>query len=422
MTENKLFERVWDGTAAMEEWTESVKGGATTSITDDIIAIHTTYFCGNTTVIRTNVGLVVIDTGNDATAHQMQAARRQWDDTPVHTVIYTHGHVDHTWGARLIDWEADEKGAPRPRVIAHRNVLRRFDRYDASHGLNSLTQRQQFGKSADYEYPTDHRCPDEVFDDHLSLTVGDVHMELFHGRGETDDATFVWLPDQRVVVSGDFVIWAFPNSGNPRKVQRFAPDWAQALRRMQELRPEVLIPGHGPVIFGETRTAQVLSDGAEALESLTRQTLELMNCGARLDEVLHTVQPPAELLAKPWLLPKYDDPEFVVRSIWHLYAGWFDGNPGNLKPALSSELACELASLAGGAAKLAARALELAETGHTRVAAQLVEFAADASQDDPAIQAARARVLDSCIANEQSLIGKAIFAVYQREAKAKAEG
>jgi len=147
-----------------------------------------------------------------------------------------------------------------------------------------------------------------------------------------------------------------------------------------------------------------------------------MNCGARLDEVLHTVQPPAELLAKPWLLPKYDDPEFVVRSIWHLYAGWFDGNPGNLKPALSSELACELASLAGGAAKLAARALELAETGHTRVAAQLVEFAADASQDDPAIQAARARVLDSCIANEQSLIGKAIFAVYQREAKAKAEG
>jgi hypothetical protein len=41
--------------------------------------------------------------------------------------------------------------------------------------------------------------------------------ELFHGRGETDDATFVWLPEQRILVSGDFVIWVFPNAGNPRQ-------------------------------------------------------------------------------------------------------------------------------------------------------------------------------------------------------------
>jgi hypothetical protein len=42
-----------------------------------------------------------------------------------------------------------------------------------------------------------------------------------------------------------------------------------------------------------------------------------------LDEILRRVAP-AEVLGKPYLLPKHD-PEFVVRGIWHLYAGWFDG-------------------------------------------------------------------------------------------------
>jgi alkyl sulfatase BDS1-like metallo-beta-lactamase superfamily hydrolase len=258
-----------------------------------------------------------------------------------------------------------------------------------------------------------------VYDDALTLTVGRVRIELFHGRGETDDATFVWLPEQRVLASGDFVIWVFPNAGNPRKVQRFAPEWADALRRMQELRPEVLIPGHGPVIFGATRAAQVLGDGAGVLESLTRQALERMNQGSSLNEILHSVSAPAGLLAKPWLLPKYDDPEFVVRGIWHLYAGWFDGDPAHLKPAPAAELANELATLAGGAGRLAQRAAMLAEAGRIRLAAHLAELAATASPQDAAIQAIRAKVYERCVQSETSLIGKAIFAVYQRDAEAR---
>ena len=55
---------------------------------------------------------------------------------------------------------------------------------------------------------------------------------------------------------------------------------------MQALKPEVLIPGHGPVIFGGERAAQMLDDGAAVLESLTRQTLELMNKGSSLERPL----------------------------------------------------------------------------------------------------------------------------------------
>ncbi len=418
MTQEQLFERLWAGEAAMEEWTAAVSGGSAVPVTASIVAIHTGYLFGNTTAIRTEAGLVLVDTGSRETATKTLAALRRWDDSPVHTVIYTHGHIDHIWGARLLDEEADSRGHARPRIIAHRNVLTRFDRYDATHGLNSLVMGRQFNQPG-YTFPEGHRRPDEVYDDTRAIQVGGVRIELFHGRGETDDATFVWLPEQRVLASGDFVIWVFPNAGNPRKVQRFGPDWAAALRRMQALKPEVLIPGHGPVIRGEQRAAQVLRDGAGVLESLTAQTLGLMNGGSSLDEILHTVRAPAELLAKPYLLPRYDDPEFVVRNIWHLYAGWFDGNPAALKPASAAELAAEIAALAGGADKLAHRAAALAEGGQTRLAAHLVEFAANASPLDSGIQATRASVYTQCAAAETSLIGKAVFAVYAREAKAK---
>ncbi len=418
MEQHQLFEQLWTGTAPMEEWTMAVSGGAVTAITENIITVHTTYFCGSVTVIRTAAGLVFIDTAKPDTAAETLAAVRRWDDSPVHTVIYTHGHIDHTSGIKLIDEEADARGVPRPRIIAHRNVLRRLSRYEASHGFNSIVQGQQFNY-ANYVYPIGQRRPDQVYDDTHSLTIGNESIDLFHGRGETDDATFVWLPRHRVLASGDFVIWMFPNAGNPRKVQRYAPDWAAALRQMQGMEPEVLVPGHGPVVFGAARAARMLNDGAEVLESLTHQTLELMNQGRSLDDILHTVSAPPQLIAKPYLLPKYDSPEFVVRGIWHLYAGWFDGNPAHLKPAPAAELAEEIASLAGGADKLAQRAAILAQGGQTRLAAHLAEFAATASPDDKTIQATRASVYERCIACDTSLIGKAIFAVYQRDAKAR---
>jgi alkyl sulfatase BDS1-like metallo-beta-lactamase superfamily hydrolase len=416
--QDHLFERLWNGDAAMEEWTATVSGGSAKPILDDVIAIHTGYLFGNATAIRTVDGLVLVDTGGRETASQTLAALRGWDDGPVHTVIYTHGHIDHTWGARLLDQEADTKGIARPRIVAHRNVLDRFERYDATHGLNSLVMGRQFNQTS-YTFPDHHRRPDEVYDDTLGLMVGDLRIELSHGRGETDDATFVWLPEKRILLSGDFVIWVFPNAGNPRKVQRYAPDWAAALRRMQALDPAVLVPGHGPVVFGAERAGQILDDGAKVLESLVTQTTDLMNKGCSLDEILHAVSAPSGLLAKPYLQPKYDDPEFVVRNIWHLYAGWFDGDPAHLKPASADELANEIAALSGGAEKLARRAAALAEAGQTRLAAHLIEFAGAALPADKAIQAARAMVYGRCIEAETSLIGKAIFAVYERDAKAR---
>lgn len=421
MTDKALFERLWNGTAPMEEWTEAVSSGAVTRVGDHIISIHSTYFCGSVTAMRTGAGLVVIDTAGAPFAARTLELMRSWDDSPVHTVIYTHGHVDHTSGIAGIDEEAVARGLPRPRIVAHRNVQRRMERYETSRGYNSIVQAQQFN-SPGYVYTVGQRRPDEVYDDTLSLSIGGERIELFHERGETDDATFVWLPEHRVLASGDFVIWVFPNAGNPRKVQRYASEWAGALRKMEQLQPQVLIPGHGPVIFGGARAAQVLRDGAEALEFLTSETLKLMNQGATLDQVLHTVRIPAEYLQKPYLRPKYDDPEFLVRAIYHFYAGWFDGDPAHLKPAKAADLAAEIARLAGGADKLAERAAALAGDGRTRLAAHLSEFAGLAAPKDRHIQSIRADVLQKCIDGETSLMAKAFYAVYQRDAEKRSKG
>ncbi len=188
MASDPLFERLWNGNAPMEEWTTAVSHGAITPVADGIITVHTTYFCGSVTAIRTGEGLVLIDTAKPDTARRTLEVIRSWDESPIHTVIFTHGHIDHTSGIAVIDAEADAKGVPRPRIIAHRNVKRRMERYVASQGFNSLVQGQQFNMSG-YVYPVGQRQPDAVYDETLSLAIGGRRFELFHGRGETDDAS-----------------------------------------------------------------------------------------------------------------------------------------------------------------------------------------------------------------------------------------
>ena len=102
---------------------------------------------------------------------------------------------------------------------------------------------------------------------------------------------------------------------------------------MAELDAEMMLPGHGPPVMGAERVQAALADTAELLESLVEQTLALMNEGAPLDRIVHAVRAPQALLAKPYLRPIYDEPEFIVRNLWRLYGGWYEGDPSRLKPA-----------------------------------------------------------------------------------------
>jgi alkyl sulfatase BDS1-like metallo-beta-lactamase superfamily hydrolase len=173
-------------------------------------------------------------------------------------------------------------------------------------------------------------------------------------------------------------------------------------------------------VIGSERVRQALGEAAELLETLVEQTLALMNQGARLDDVLHGVKLPEALLARPYLRPSYDDPRFIVRNLWRLYGGWYDGNPAHLSPAPERELAAALAALSGGAGALADRAQALAAEGRLDLACHLAELAGQAAPGDAAIHRVRAAVYRQRAEGETSLMAKGIYGAAVRESELQA--
>jgi glyoxylase-like metal-dependent hydrolase (beta-lactamase superfamily II) len=404
-----LADRLWRGEVTTSEFHPVGHLGGLAEICAGVAFVPA---FANVTAISTDDGLVLVDTGSAFAARAIHEELRRWTGLRLHTAIYSHGHIDHVFGVPVWEAEATERGWPPPAVVAHEALPRRFDRYRMTLGYNEIINQRQFGVPG-LRWPADYRYPDRTYRDELTVEAGGTTLALRHEKGETDDHTVTWLADRKVLCCGDLFIWASPNAGNPQKVQRYPLEWAQALRRMLELGPEYLLPGHGLPVIGADRVAQALADTAELLESLVSQTLEIMNAGGRLDDAIHTVTGPAALAERPFLQPVYDEPEFIVRTVWRQYGGWWDGNPATLKPAPERELAAELAALAGGAVRLADRALALATADATdqslRLAGHLAELAWLAGPGDPAIAQARQHVFSLRADKATSTMATGVF-------------
>ena len=370
----------------------------------------------NVCALDTDEGLVFIDTSSFFHAAKFFEGVRAWSQRPVHTAVYTHGHVDHVFGLAPFEEEAASKGWAPTQVIAHECCPERFDRYKLTNGYNGFINARQFG-FPEPAFPKEYRYPDRTLRDTLTLEIGGETIELRHDRGETDDHVWAWLPERKTIYTGDLFIWAAPNCGNPQKAQRYPREWAEALRKMQQLGAERLLPGHGPPILGADRVKQALGESAELLETIFQQTIELMNSGARLDDVLHSVELPQHLLERPYLRPVYDDPLFIVRNLWRLYGGWYDGNPAHLKPAPDAELSRALAELAGGAQVLAERAEKHASNDELAVASHLAEHAFQAAPEDERVRAVHTRVFRARAKRETSLMAKGIYNAAARDSE-----
>jgi alkyl sulfatase BDS1-like metallo-beta-lactamase superfamily hydrolase len=336
----------------------------------------------NAVVFETDAGLVVVDTGMAPGGPAILEAIRTVSAAPIHTIIYTHAHIDHCLGTwALLDDD--------PEIIAHADAPYRFDRYVRLRGSVSRYLSQplsSFPASSDDWVP-----PTRTFRDTLSITIGGESFDLIHRKGETDDQLYVSVPGRQAIASADYYQGFLPNAGNGKRVQRFVEDWALALREMVALQPRHLLPAHGePVSDDPDRIAEILTIHAEALEYIVAHTLEGLNKRLRQDVVADSLELPAHLAEHPTLNEQYISPSDISRMVMKQYCGWWDDIPSHWAPARFDQQAAAICELAGGTDTIIARAHDMVQSD-SRMACHLVDWAYYA--DPTNVEAARA-VLD----------------------------
>lgn len=372
----------------------------------------------NLSLINGGAELLVVDPGaTNNEEWKFNQIREIFPDVPVKAVVFTHGHHDHCFGAeRYID-EATKNGWNSPEVLAHPAINRRFDRYAKTAGFNAVINSRQFrGGASVGSWEKDYVRPTREISDRTEIKVGSLTVNIIPARGETDDALWLHVPEFETICTGDLFVWTAPNAGNPQKVQRYSGEWANTLLNMNELNARIILPGHGPPIVGKQRVTDALVSTAEYLRTLEDQTIRLMNSGAPLDIILSEVTVPEKLLGKHFLQPVYDEPEFIIRNIWRLYGGWYDGQPANLKPPSETSIAAELVRMIpNGTETLMQRALELAEQEEWRLACKLADIAFNSDPTNPTIMQNRGKLYSERAKVETSTMTVGIFNSTARE-------
>lgn len=332
----------------------------------------------NVAVFDTDEGLVLVDSGYAAAGPAIHDALRKLSTRRVHTIVYTHHHADHAFGA----WALLEAGE-RPRIVATDSFLQevgmdiRLANY-TNVRLNDQAPQDVPRSTADLAMPT------QTFSGELTLRIGGEDFRLQQARGETADQLWVHVPGREVVVSADYHQPFLPNAGNGKRRQRYLLEWAGALRAMIATGATRVLPLHGPAIEGHEAIEDKLGAVASALESVDTQVVEGLNAGLPQHEIFTRVALPPALAARPDMVEYYNRVPDLARMVLREYSGWWDDVPSHWSPAPLAAQARELITLAGGQARVLER-IEALRQSDTAMACHLADWAWYASPDDPAV-------------------------------------
>ena len=185
----------------------------------------------------------------DAMSEATPAARR------IDTVVNTHANGDHCYGNQLVsdariitsNATAEQWDEVRPEVMAA--MLKGADQMGAAGEF----LKRSFGA---FEFgglePTP---PNQTFDDHLDLRVGDRDVELIEvGPAHTRGDVIIHVPSTRTIFTGDILFI----DGTPIMWEGPVANWIDACEKIVALDPEVVVPGHGPLT--DTRGALTVRD------------------------------------------------------------------------------------------------------------------------------------------------------------------
>jgi len=307
---------------------------------------------GNTCVFETKQGLVLLDFPIRQLARRTFNGVRSFTNKPVKYFIYSHGHFDHAFGYTPFLDEIKEKGWDMPEVIAHENCIKRFEKYNMLEKYHDWINKMQFaslrGRTEGAVVSAQNTLEPTIIlkgnKDFFDFKLGDVHFEIYHNKGETDDSVWLWVPEKKTICTGDLMVSSFPNVGNPNKVQRYPKDWALAMEKMIEKEAEYLVPGHGRMIEGKNEVKDALSITAEAMHFVHDEVVKRLNEGKWFEQIFHEMLEifPAKLKENPHLREMYGCYRFAIHAAYRLYHGWYDsGNPTDLFPAKSDDVARE---------------------------------------------------------------------------------
>lgn len=344
---------------------------------------------GQSFVAETSVGLVVVDAGpgGKVTEAMIQSLRR-CSNAPVHALCYSHGHAGYNAGVPQWLEHARERGDPPPRLIAHRNVLRRYARYRETQALQQHLNEMQF-RMPPGSFAMRLHEPEETFDRHLVIGEGERRVELMWAPSETDCCIAVWCPGQRVLYGGPAVIDSIPNVGTPLRTLRDPVRWADTLEDLLALAPDLVVREFGASIVGQQAVREVLGRTAQALRWLRAEVVRLMNEGLGEREILAQMTYPEDLFGPAWMLPSYGDPSYIVRDIYRSENGWWDRNPTSLHPAAPQDVARALGEAVVDKRAVLSQATRLAEGGQLQLALHVIDLLALAEGEAPEIAQSR---------------------------------
>ena len=249
---------------------------------------------GNIVAIVGEDAVAIVDSGHHPRLTRRIAAEiRALTPKPVRYLVNTHWHNDHVSGNSVF-----AEAFPGITIVTHaftaatlETAIRAFQGPTCAPFLTSqskplretlasgkapggapLTEArrqrlQQFADEADAgivecgEFR--FRGADVTFEDRITLKLGKRDVEVLHlGRGNTAGDVVAWIPDAKVVASGDLVVHPFPYA-----TQSFISEWAAVMRKLEAMPFEALVPGHGPVM----RDRKYLADVREVLEAVMAQ-------------------------------------------------------------------------------------------------------------------------------------------------------
>lgn len=196
---------------------------------------------------------------------------------PIRYVVLTHYHAVRVLGASAYKAEHIIASEPTLDLIKERGAqdfkseVERFPRlFNAVESVPGLT------------------WPTMVFKERMTLWLGKLEVQIIHaGRGHTKGDTIVWLPQDRVLFSGDLV----ENGATPYTGDAYLREWPATLDVLRRLKPKCLVPGRGPATVGPKACEKAISGTQAFLRALVSNVGAGVKKGHSLKQVYDRTVP-----------------------------------------------------------------------------------------------------------------------------------